>query len=67
MSKPRFAKTERDENDGTARIVRNTKAAVAAGREIVLPKMVVDRLTSGEDLARVLRDWPKKKRPQLKS
>jgi hypothetical protein len=63
MSKARFAKTERNEDVGTARIVRKTKAAVAAGREIVLPKTVVDRLTSGEDLARVLREWPRKKRP----
>jgi hypothetical protein len=63
MSKARFAKTEHSEDDCTAQIVRKTKAAVVAGREIVLPKTVVDRLASGEDLDRVLREWPRKKRP----
>jgi hypothetical protein len=63
MSKARLAKTERSEDVGTERIVRNTKAAVAAGREIVLPKAVVDRVASGEDLDRILREWPRKKRP----
>jgi hypothetical protein len=36
--------TERDEDAGTGRIVRETKAAIAAGQEILLPKAVVDRL-----------------------
>jgi ribosome-binding protein aMBF1 (putative translation factor) len=45
------------EDAGTARIVRKTKAAIAAGREILLPKMVVDRLAAGENPVRVLREW----------
>ena len=57
MSKARFAKTQHSEDAGTARIVRKTKAAVAAGREILLPKIVVDRLAAGENPIRVLREW----------
>jgi len=45
------------EDAGTARIVRKTKAAVAAGRETLLPKTVVDRLAAGESPIRVLREW----------
>jgi hypothetical protein len=45
------------EDAGTARIVRKTKAAVAAGREVLLPKTVVDRLAAGENPVRVLREW----------
>jgi hypothetical protein len=45
------------EDTGTARIVRRTKAAVAAGHEILLPKAVVDRLAAGENPVRVLREW----------
>jgi predicted transcriptional regulator len=57
MSKPQFRKTERCEDTGTARIVHGTKSAVAAGREILLPKTVVDRLAAGENPIRVLREW----------
>jgi hypothetical protein len=45
------------EDAGTARIVRKTKAAVAAGQEILLPKTVVDRLAAGENPIRVMREW----------
>jgi len=45
------------EDTGTARIVRKTKAAVAAGHEILLPKTIVDRLAAGENPVRVLREW----------
>ena len=45
------------EDTGTSRIVRKTKAAVAAGQEILLPKIVVDRLAAGENPIRVLREW----------
>ena len=45
------------EDAGAARIVRKTKAAVAAGQEILLPKTVVDRLAAGENPVRVLREW----------
>ena len=46
-----------DEDIGTARIVHNARAAVAAGNEVVLPKIVVDRLAAGENPVRVLREW----------
>ncbi len=45
------------EDEGTARIVRRTRAALAAGHEIVLPKTVVDRLAAGQNPIRVLREW----------
>jgi ribosome-binding protein aMBF1 (putative translation factor) len=45
------------EDAGATRIVRRTKAAVAAGQEILLPKTVVDRLAAGENPVRVLREW----------
>jgi len=46
-----------DEDAGTARIVREARDAVAAGKEVVLPKAVLDRLTAGENPIRVLRKW----------
>ncbi len=45
------------EDVGTARIVRRTRAAVASGQDIVLPKAVVDRLAKGENPIRVIREW----------
>jgi hypothetical protein len=63
MNKAGFAMTERNEDAGTARIVRETKAAIAAGREILLPKPVVDRLAAGENSTRVLRERLRKKSP----
>lgn len=45
------------EDVGTARIVRKTKAAVAAGQEVLLPKVIVDRLADGESPVRILREW----------
>jgi DNA-binding XRE family transcriptional regulator len=45
------------EDRGVARIVRRARAALATGREIVLPKTVVDRLAAGENPVRVLRTW----------
>jgi hypothetical protein len=61
MSKAQSTKTKHSEHAGTARIVRKTKAAIAAGREILLPKAVVDRLAAGENPIRVLREWQGKK------
>ncbi|HEY4981718.1 MAG TPA: helix-turn-helix transcriptional regulator [Pseudolabrys sp.] len=46
-----------DEDTGAARIVRNARAAITAGTEIVLPKIVVDRVAAGENPVRVLREW----------
>jgi DNA-binding XRE family transcriptional regulator len=53
----RLAGLATDEDVGTARLVRNARAQMAAGREIMLPKAVVDRLAAGENPIRVLRDW----------
>jgi DNA-binding XRE family transcriptional regulator len=53
----RLAGLATDEDVGTARLVRNARAQMAAGREIILPKAVVDRLAAGENPIRVLRDW----------
>lgn len=46
-----------DEDIGTARLVDKARTAIAAGREPLLPKAVVDRLSSGENPLRVLREW----------
>jgi len=54
-----------DEDVGTARIVRETRGAVAAGKEIVLPKAIVDRLATGENPIRVLREWRKMTQAEL--
>jgi DNA-binding XRE family transcriptional regulator len=53
----RLAKQTADEDVGTARLVQKARDAIATGREIVLPKAVVDRLAAGEDPIRVLREW----------
>src|SRR5882672_8568547 len=53
----RLAALAADEDKGTARIVRKARAAIAAGHEVLLPKSVVDRLASGENPVRVLREW----------
>jgi DNA-binding XRE family transcriptional regulator len=45
------------EDEGTARIVRRTRAALAAGHDVLLPKTVVDRLASRQNPIRVLREW----------
>ena len=45
------------EEVGTARIVRRARTALAAGDEILLPKAVVDRLASGANPIRALREW----------
>ena len=45
------------EDVGTARVVRKARAAIAAGSEVVLPKIVVDRLAAEENPIRVLREW----------
>jgi DNA-binding XRE family transcriptional regulator len=53
----RLTKLVADEDVGTARIVRDTRDKIAAGREVLLPKAVVDRLAAGENPIRVLREW----------
>jgi DNA-binding XRE family transcriptional regulator len=53
------------EDAGTARIVRQARAALAAGHEIVLPKTEVDRLAAGENPIRVLREWRDRTQAEL--
>lgn len=53
----RLVERANSEDVGTARIVHKAKGAIAAGREVVLPKAVVDRLATGESPIRVLREW----------
>ena len=53
----RLAALAADEDTGTARIVREARAAIASGHDIVLPKTVVDRLAAGDNPIRVLREW----------
>ena len=53
------------EDAGTARIVRHARAALAAGEEVLLPKIVVDRLAAGENPIRVLREWQKMTQAEL--
>jgi DNA-binding XRE family transcriptional regulator len=53
----RLVNRAEDEDAGTARIVRGAKQAIDAGREIVVPKNIVDRLAAGENPVRVLREW----------
>jgi len=48
---------EAQEDTAASRIVRNSARAVKEGREVVLPKAVVDRLTDGENAIRVIREW----------
>jgi DNA-binding XRE family transcriptional regulator len=48
---------ERIEDAGTARLVRKARQAIAEGREVVVPKQVVDRLAARENAIRVLREW----------
>src|SRR5712691_564438 len=46
-----------DEDVGARRLVSEARAQLATGREILLPKAVVDRLASGKNPIRVLREW----------
>jgi DNA-binding XRE family transcriptional regulator len=46
-----------DEDVATARLIRKSNDAIAAGEEIVLPKAVVDRFVAGDNPVRVLREW----------
>jgi hypothetical protein len=57
----RLVESDKNENAGTARIVRRAKQAIASGQEVVLPKSVVDRLATGENPIRVLRKRRRRK------
>ena len=45
------------EDVAASRTVRDSVRAVKEGREVVLPRKVVDRLISGENPVRVIREW----------
>jgi DNA-binding XRE family transcriptional regulator len=53
----RLARLVADEDIGTARVVLNAREKIAAGREVMVPKAVVDRLATHENPIRVLREW----------
>jgi DNA-binding XRE family transcriptional regulator len=61
----RLTALARGEDAGTARIVRDARTAIAAGKEVVLPKAVVDRLVAGENPVQVLRAWRGKTQIEL--
>ena len=48
---------EAQEDASASRIVRNSIRAIKEGREVVLPKAVVDRLANGDNPVRVIREW----------
>jgi DNA-binding XRE family transcriptional regulator len=48
---------EAQEDAAASRIIRSSMRAVKEGRDVVLPKAVVDRLTGGENAIRVIREW----------
>jgi DNA-binding XRE family transcriptional regulator len=48
---------EAQEDASASRIVRNSVRALKEGREVVLPKAVVDRLANGDNPVRVIREW----------
>jgi DNA-binding XRE family transcriptional regulator len=49
--------TEAQEDAAASRIVRNSLRALKEGREVALPKAVVDRLANGDNPVRVIREW----------
>ncbi len=61
----RLVKQAADEDVGTARLVRRARRSIAAGREILVPKSVVDRLAAGDNPVRVLREWRGKTQAEL--
>jgi hypothetical protein len=54
VSEKQIAPSDVDEDVGTARTVRRARAALATGKEILLPKRVVDRLVSGANPVHIL-------------
>jgi DNA-binding XRE family transcriptional regulator len=54
-----------DEDVGTARLVSKARAGLAAGDEVMVPKVVVDRLAAGENPIRVLREWRNRTQVEL--
>ena len=48
---------EAQEDFAASRIVQNSMRALKEGREVLLPKAVVDRLANGDNAIRVIREW----------
>jgi DNA-binding XRE family transcriptional regulator len=51
------AKGAKSEDEGTARTVARSNAALAAGDEIELPAEVAEAIARGENPLRVIREW----------
>ena len=47
---------EADEDAGTVRLIARARKDIAAGSPLI-PKAVIDRIASGENALRVLREW----------
>jgi DNA-binding XRE family transcriptional regulator len=45
------------EDVAASRVIGNSIQALKEGRDVVLPKIVVDRLADGENPVRVIREW----------
>ena len=48
---------EAQEDAAASRIIRNSMRALKEGRDVVLPRAVVDRLAGGDNAVRVIREW----------
>jgi DNA-binding XRE family transcriptional regulator len=48
---------EAEEDTAASRVVRGSLRALKEGRDVALPKAVVDRLANGENVVRVVREW----------
>jgi hypothetical protein len=53
----RRAKRAGGEDEGTARVVARSNAALAAGQEMELPAEVAEAIAHGENPLRVIREW----------
>ena len=51
------AKGVRGEDEGTARVIARSDAALEAGDEIELPAAEAERIARGENPLRVIREW----------
>ncbi len=51
------AKRAGSEDEGTARIVAMSSAALAAGQDVELPADVAEAIARGESALRVIREW----------
>lgn len=61
----RAIQDEREEDEGTARLLRRSRARIARGEEVAIPMEVVKRLEAGENPVRVIREWREIKQGEL--